>query len=121
METHQDIKNTVRTYVESYLQADAAGLGRAFHADTRLLSIDQGKLEATEMRDWLTNVDERKKKGDIRVGTPEILSIDHTGDAAVAKLSLKLATVQFTDYLSLLRIDGAWKIVGKIYTVQKTG
>ncbi len=46
-----------------------------------------------------------------------IESVDITGDAAVAKVVLDYPDRRFTDYMSLLRLDGEWKIVHKNYTM----
>ena len=45
-----------------------------------------------------------------------IVSIDVSGDAALAKVELDYPKVFFVDYLSLLKIDGEWKIAQKTYT-----
>ena len=47
--------------------------------------------------------------------TNEILSIDIEGLAAVAKTELMWPNVRYIDYLSLLKIDGEWRIVNKIW------
>jgi len=46
----------------------------------------------------------------------KILSIDRFGDAAVAKLELKGPDWRLNDYMSLLKIDGEWLIVNKIFS-----
>jgi hypothetical protein len=46
----------------------------------------------------------------------EIAMVDVTGDAAVAKIVLDYPSAVLTDYMSLLKIDGEWKIVNKIFT-----
>ena len=48
----------------------------------------------------------------------EIAMVDVTGDAAVAKIVLDYPTALLTDYMSLLKIDGEWKIVNKIFTME---
>jgi len=47
-----------------------------------------------------------------------LTSIDITDDAASAKIVDEFATMKFTNYLSLLKIKGAWKIVSKLYQLQ---
>jgi len=42
-----------------------------------------------------------------------------TGDAAIAKLVFDYPQFAITDYMLLLRIDGEWKIVDKIYQGQR--
>lgn len=45
----------------------------------------------------------------------KILQLDHAGDAAMVKVELRYPAVTFIDYLSLLKIDGRWQIVNKIF------
>src|SRR4051812_7099577 len=111
------IETTIEKYFKGYMEAKPELVSEAFHAETRLYSTEEGKLEKTEMKDWLDNLEERKKKGDKRVGKLEILSLDQTKDAATAKVRITVKTLEFIDYLSLLQIQDEWKIVGKIYTV----
>ena len=109
------IEDIIQDYFMGYQQADTKLIQKVFHAETRLLSIDKDKLDITEMKDWLKNLDDRHLRGDIRKGVLRIESIDATEYAASAKLVITFPTFEFTDYLSLLKIDGKWLIVGKIY------
>lgn len=52
--------------------------------------------------------DEAKRKRAIE-------SIDISGNAGSAKIVLDYPTVKFVDYMSLLKIDGEWKIVNKSF------
>lgn len=109
------IQNVIQDYFQGYQQADTSLIQNAFHAETKLLSIANGKMDITEMKDWLKSLEDRHMRGDIRVGKLKIESIDVTDQAAAVKLKIRFQTFEFTDYLSLLRIDGMWIIVGKIY------
>jgi putative lumazine-binding protein len=40
------------------------------------------------------------------------------GNAASAKIVLDYPQVKFTDYMSLLKIDGEWKIINKTFDAQ---
>ena len=118
-ETHAEIEIVVKDYFQGYLRAEPDRLGRAFHRDARLLAVDEGRLERTDVPDWLKNMRARREKGDIREAETRIAGIDVTGDAAVVKTVLRFPKFQFTDYLSLLKLGGAWTIVNKIYTVDQ--
>lgn len=109
------IQNVIQDYFQGYQQADTSLIQNAFHPKTKLLSIIDGKMEVTEMEDWLKSLEARRARGDIRIGKLKIESIDVTDQAASVKLKIRFQTFEFTDYLSLLRIDGMWVIVGKIY------
>lgn len=45
----------------------------------------------------------------------KIASIDITGNAAQAKLEIEYETFAFIDYMNLLKVDGEWKVVSKIF------
>jgi hypothetical protein len=45
-------------------------------------------------------------------------ALDLARDAASVKVIEEYPGSRYTDYLSLLRIQGRWWIVGKIYTVE---
>ena len=118
-ETHPEIETVVKEYFQGYLKAEADQVDRAFQKDSRLMSAEEGKLESTAVSDWLKSIRIRREKGDVREAVTEISGIDSTGDAAVVKTVLRFPKFQFTDYLSLLKLDGAWKIVNKVYTVDQ--
>ena len=115
----------VRAPVEAYLRGHATGDGeewrRAFHASAMVTGLRDGKLQSMTAPDFVSRApgkppaDEAKRKR-------RIVSIDVSGDAAVAKVELDYPKVFFVDYLSLLKIDGEWKIAQKTYTgTSKTG
>lgn len=110
-----NIQNVIQDYFQGYQQADTSLIQNSFHPQTKLLSITNGKLDVTEMKDWLKSLEARRVRGDIRVGNLKIESIDVTDQTAAVKLNIRFQTFEFVDYLSLLRIDGMWIIVGKIY------
>jgi hypothetical protein len=112
------VENVLKDYFQGYLKAEKHLIEKAFHPETRLFSVDKGKLDKTEMSDWLKNIESRKAKGDERNADQEIIFIEITDDAAIAKVILTFSKYKFTDYLSLLRIQDQWQIIGKIYTVQ---
>jgi len=109
------IELTIQNYFEGYQKAEAELIKKSFHKDVKLLSSSDGILEITLLDDWLKNLDERKKAGDYRRGELKIESINQTAEAAAVKLKIRFHETEFTDYLSLLKLEGNWIIVGKIY------
>ena len=117
-ESKNAIESVIRDYFKGYTAAEGELIARAFHPETRLYSVDVDAgdvLERTDLPAWLENLAARKSKGDIRQADLQIPLIDVSGPAAVAKVVLTFARLRFTDYLSLLRIEKSWRIVGKIY------
>jgi hypothetical protein len=57
----------------------------------------------------------KEEKGDLKIAALEV-----TRDIASVKVVENYPGSRYIDYLSLVRFDGAWKIVNKIYTSEKT-
>ena len=109
----------VRAPVEAYLRGHATGDGeewkRAFHPAAMVTGIRDGKLQSMTAPDFVSRA-AGKPPADEAQRKRRIVSIDVSGDAAVAKVELDYPKVFFVDYLSLLKIDGEWKIAQKTYT-----
>lgn len=112
-------KEAVRISLENYLKAHATGNGeyhkKAFHTDGQLIFIRDSKYTTRSFAEYIAGspgkpaMDEDKRKRWIE-------SIDVVGNAATAKIILDYPNARLTDYMSLLKINGEWKIVNKIFT-----
>jgi len=112
----------IRAALEHYLLGHATGDGAhhamVFHDVANLYWIRDGELAARTSADYIAGApgepaeDEAERRR-------EITMVDVTGDAAVAKIVLDYPDALLTDYMSLLKIDGEWKIVSKIFTVER--
>lgn len=95
-----------------------AKLKQIFHERCHLFSATDGPLSDDDMETVYKRVTSRtpgSKSGEVRLD--RILSIDMSGpEAALVKLQIAIGPKLFTDYLSLLKLDGRWKIVSKTYT-----
>ena len=111
----------VRTAVEAYLTAHAtgssAGLRPVFHPVANLYFVRDDTLATRSGQDYLDGMrgtpapDEAQRRRWISM-------VDVTGDAAVARVVLDYPTATITDYFALLRIEGEWRIVNKIFSSQ---
>ena len=109
----------VRIPLENYLQGHATGAAeyfkKAFHTEGNLIFIRDGKFTTRSFAEYIAGAsgkpaaDEAKRKRWIE-------SIDIVGNAATAKIILDYPTAKLTDYMSLLKINGEWKIVNKTFT-----
>jgi hypothetical protein len=71
--------------------------------------------------EYIARVAENKlKPGEVDSTRRRVAEVDVAGDAAVAKLELERPDALITDYMSLLKVDGRWMIVNKIFT-RETG
>lgn len=109
----------VRVPLENYIKGHATGDGeymkKAFHTEGNLVFVRDGKIATRSFADYISGfsgrpaADEAQRKRSIE-------SIDVVGNAAVAKIILDYPTAKLTDYMSLLKINGEWKIVNKVFT-----
>lgn len=109
------IRKTLVDYIEGSTQGQPARLKKAFHKNLNLYSIKEGKLSVWAGTDYIADTKEGSSTGE----QGRILSIDFENDIAVAKVEIKQPRRQaYIDYFMMLRIDGHWKIVHKMYTQQ---
>ena len=113
----------VRTVVESYLHGlkfnDVESLRKAFWPDAKLFFVDKkgglGQLSQSQWYAMFAGSAGKEEKGDLKIAALEV-----TRDIASVKVVENYPGLRYIDYLSLVRFDGAWKIVNKIYTSEKT-
>ena len=111
------IRQTVQYYFDGGKNRDSLTLRKAFHPEARMLFARDGKLVVVPIGEYITRVgSESLKPGEVDSTERKVVSVDVMGDAAVAKLELKRPNAVLTDYMSLLKVDGRWLIVNKIFT-----
>ena len=111
------IRQTVQYYFDGGKNRDSLTLRKAFHPEARMLFARDGKLVVVPIGEYITRVgSERLKPGEVDSTERKVVSVDVVGDAAVAELELKRPNALLTDYMSLLKVDGRWLIVNKIFT-----
>ena len=108
----------VRQALEHYFRGHATGQGehfrKVFHPDAKLFAVRDGKYWQRTSEEYISGApgkapeDEAQRKRTIE-------SIDISGNAAIAKIVLDYPQVKFTDYMSMLKIDGEWRIMNKTF------
>jgi hypothetical protein len=110
------IQQTVQYYFDGLYHSDIEKLNKAFHPKAQVIGYFQGTLMIESLEQFLEFVKATPAPSmngedyDMR-----IVSVDMTGNEAVAKVEDLYSGFRFTDYLSLLRIDGTWFIIHKTF------
>lgn len=111
-------KELVKIPLENYLKGHETGkaeyMEKAFHTEGKLMFIRDGKFTTRDFKEYIGGMRGEAAKDEAQ-RKRKIESIDIAGNAAVARIVLDYPTVKFTDYMSLLKIDGEWKIVNKTF------
>ena len=85
-----------------------------FHPESKLFWVREGQFTSRTSEEYIAGAkgtpapDEAQRKRTVEF-------VDVSGDAAIAKVRLVYPEVTFVDYMSLLKIDGEWKIVNKAF------
>jgi Putative lumazine-binding len=109
------VRVPLNNYIKGHETGDGEYMKKAFHTEGNLIFIRDGKYTTRSFTEYIAGFtkpgvapDESKRKRTIE-------KIDISGNAANAKIVLDYPNVRFVDYMSLLKINGEWKIVNKIF------
>ena len=111
----------VRVPLENYIKAHATGdpayARRAFHTQGNMIWIRDGSYSSETFDAFIKRAFTGKPAADEdkRKDGRKIEAVDVTGNAAVARITLDYPSVKFVDYMTLLKINGEWKIVNKSF------
>ena len=111
------IEQTLQTYFDGLYEGDADKLAGIFHEAAALTFEQDGHITVLPLAQWLKAVRERpapKARGLAR--DDAILLIDQSGPTtALVKVRCQIPPRYFTDYLSLLKAEGRWTVVQKVF------
>jgi len=111
------ITTAVGYYLDGGTNNDFETLKKAFHDTATMKYIRDGKYVEVNAIEFFGGV---MKPGPAQDRKTKVLYVDYTGNAAQAKLEIEYPTFYFYDYMNLVKIDGEWKVVSKIFhRVQK--
>jgi hypothetical protein len=102
----------LQNYIRAHETGDSSFIALAFSADARIRGemggnmIDWGVTEYMARFSGTPAADEAARKRSFVI-------LDATEKAALGKVVLNYPMIDFVDYMSLLLIDGTWKIVAK--------
>ncbi len=112
-----DIRQILHDYFDGLYRADSLLLRTVFHPDASYVCATDSTLVQLTMSDYFTMVDERRSpasEGQQR--KDRIVRIEMAGpNAAAARVHCAIADRFFTDLLTLIRVDGRWQIMSKIF------
>ena len=110
-------KKPLMNYLKGHETGNPEYMKAAFHTEGKLMYMRDGKFSTIEFADYIARMngipakDESKRKRYIE-------SVDVSGNAAVGKVILDYPGAKIVDYMTLLKIDGEWKIVNKAFYVE---
>lgn len=117
-EAYAEIVAALELFFDGFYEGDVEKLERIFHPNCHLFSAADGMLVDDDMGTVYEHVRTRlSPKSRNQTRYDRIISIDISApESAMAKVQIAFGDRFFTDYLSLLKIDGQWRIISKTFT-----
>lgn len=113
------ITHTLQLYFDGMMERDRNKLDLAFDPSARLIGYRGDNFTVTHYEEWASGTSAGTQKRDPKDFTNNLLGIEIKGYTALAKTELFWPGIYYYDYLTLIRIDGQWKIVHKTWYEEK--
>lgn len=115
VQDYQAIVAVLNKYNEGCKQADSSIMKPAFNAQATMFSSDaEGKLAGGGIQALFDGIDTAFRPSPQAQGA--IVTVDIVGTAASARIDTNdVSGFCFTDFFHLLKIEGKWTIVSKIF------
>lgn len=118
-----EIEELLNRYFDALYRSDAELLGELMHPSAVYASASEQPLLHRTMDEYLPIVAARESpavRGEARHDAIDM--IDFAGpDTALAKVRCAIGRRHFTDYLSLVREEGRWRIIAKVFHFTERG
>ncbi|WP_298313216.1 nuclear transport factor 2 family protein [uncultured Aquimarina sp.] len=106
------IETTLNYYLTGLVNNDAKTLTKAFHPTATMKWIAKDYKEVNAIKGLTEGMDGSPLKEKIKT---RVVSVNISGNAASAQLEIQFPTFTYIDFMHVLKIDGQWKIVSKIF------
>jgi hypothetical protein len=113
-------REAVEKPLKMYFSGDPEQLKQAFHPGATMFFARNDSLIAVPIPEYIARVAASRAKGDpAPQRTERIAQVDISGTSAVARLELEYPQQKITDYMSLVKYGGEWRIVSKIFSRER--
>ncbi|MFM1913109.1 MAG: hypothetical protein RIR51_947 [Bacteroidota bacterium] len=109
----EDIRFTLNQYIKGLKEGDKNLLTDVFDNSAILKSINlnNGSIQNFPVQNFISST----PSGGIKIEA-EIKNISFAGSSGQAVVELSFATFKYIDLLSLLKVNGDWKIVARVFS-----
>ncbi len=116
---HDAIAKTIQHYIDGAKSGRGDDMKPAFHKDATIFGYAGADLFAGPIQQLFAWVDENSPATELQA---RIASIDLVGTVATVRLELDNWTgARYTDLFTLLKVDGEWKIMNKVFHLHPEG
>mgnify|MGYP001035982190 CR=1 FL=1 len=113
------VSDVLGTYFDGLYHADTGKLATAFHPKAIYATADETPLLYRTMDEYFPVVAKRVSPASRDETRRDVIeAIEFAGqNTAFARVRCSIGTKNFVDFLTLVRTDGAWRIMAKIFQI----
>lgn len=113
------VTDVLETYFDGLYHADTDRLAIAFHPKAIYATADETPLLYRKMDEYFPVVAKRVSPASRDEPRRDVIdSIEFAGEnTAFARVRCSIGNKDFVDFLTLVRTDGAWRIMAKIFQI----
>jgi hypothetical protein len=111
------IVDLLKRYYDALYRCDTTLLATVFHANAQYFTASSGELLHLDMHSYLPIIEKRiSPESSGEPYTFSIESIEFAGSVtAIARMHCSMLGKDFIDLLSLIQLEGEWKIIAKVF------
>ena len=111
----------LKAYLDGHATGEEAHFRRAFASDAVLIGIKNGTYGQRPAEDYIRQSATGAPPANEAQRRRRIISLTVTGDVATGIIELDYPHMKALDHMSLLKRDGEWRIVAKVYDARPGG
>jgi hypothetical protein len=113
----QAVAEVLGVYFDGLHDSDTRALAQVFHPKAQYVCVTDGTLLYRDMAEYFPVVDARPSPASrAEVRRDEIVAIEFAGPVtARAVVRCAIAPRLFTDFLTLIKLEGRWQVISKVF------
>lgn len=114
---YEEVTSVLSDYFDGLYNGDTSRLSRVFHPMAHYMCATDGALQQLRMDEYFPIVERRPSPASRNEPRHDrIVSIEFAGPVtAFARAECSIGAKFFTDFLTMVFLDGQWKIVSKVF------
>ena len=113
------VRAALQHYIQGHATGDGAHMRIAFHPAARLFWSSGDTLATRTSEEYIARMPGKPGADEASgIRKRRMESVDVTGNAAIGKIVLDYPDAHIVDYMSLLKTNGEWKIINKIFMTE---
>ena len=115
--SYPDLIEVLQLYFDGLYLSDSTILAKVFHPEAHYFCATDGNLLHLAMPQYFAVVDKRPSPASRNEPRHDrIISLEMAGPVtALARVECAIGEKFFTDLLSLVKLDGRWQIISKVF------